>query len=994
MCVLRRPALLAVLTLVMWTGCQQAPEPSPAEGTAVASANPGLRFTEIAATSGLQHRHTSGTLEQRYIVESISGGVALFDVNGDGRLDLFFVDGTRAEGAPEGGGHRLYLNETDPGGSIAYRDVTAESGIAHNGWGMGCAVGDIDNDGDPDLYITYWGEDRLWRNDSADDQIRFTDITASAGLGQTGWGTSAAFADIDRDGLLDLYVTNYLEFDLQAPPADGNWCHFKEVESYCGPEGIPAQADQLYHNQGDGQFEDISKSSGIGAWSYPGLGILFVDIEWDGDLDIYVANDSEPNLLFRNDTAEAGAGPGETIVKFTEIGTRLGVAYSENGLAQAGMGLDGGDVDNDGDIDIYVTNFSDDVNTLYANDGRGWFSDATYATGMGGVVRPFLGWSAALEDLDNDGWLDLFVANGHVYPALQRFPAGLSYTQRNLLYRNQEGRFTEMGLEAGMQRASSSRGAAIGDIDNDGDADIVVANLNDSPSLWRNDAGNVADWIGLQLAGDPSNRDAIGARVRLYAGDLVQTRQVQRGRGFESQFDPRVRFGLGTTGVDSIRIDWPSGHQQTLQSPSTRRYLSITEGDAPIAGPEVSPAATIPDPLAPLAAGTQDRSTSIPDLFDLDDDAAALSRQAGQLYRQGRYDESRTCLERAIELDPQGVRSRINLAMVHFSGTGDFHTAGTILGQALDIDPRRQEAHHLLGKVRLHQNRLADAIASLRKATQLAPSSGEYQGWLGLAYQRQGDNTAAETAYHAAARLSPWDPRPLLNLGRLYERTGLRDSAVVTRVFDTFEQLAPAQRRVDHYKRKLAEYPDHAAAPYLLGRAYEDQNRRQLALANYRQALKLDATYAPALHGLGRMLQVRGRMEEAISAYEQARRQDPNLTGIDNDLGQIYHHQRRFEEAVNSYEHGLRIAEDRTSIPILLANLAMAHAMLGHLELAEDAFERSLELHPDQVDTRDALAQVLMAMSRPEDAAVHWQEILRLQPGHVGARQNLQRLRQ
>lgn len=1003
---------LCVAVAALWLGCQPTGEHDTAPGSsaeapaASSQTTSTLHFTQIATSSGLQHRHTSGTAEQKYIIESISGGVALLDVDGDGRLDLFFVDATRADGAPDGAGHRLYLNETTlPDGPVTYRDVSSTAGITHDGWGMGAAVGDIDNDGDPDLYITYWGADRLWRNDSADGQIRFTDITQAAGLGQTGWGTSAAFADVDGDGLLDLYVTNYLEFDLQNPPADGNWCRFKEVDSYCGPEGVPAQADHLYRNLGDGRFADISQSSGIDRWSYPGLGVLFVDIEWDGDLDIYVANDSEPNLLFRNDTDATG-------VHFAEIGTRLGVAYSDGGLAQAGMGLDGGDVDNDGDIDIYVTNFSDDVNTLYANDGQGWFADATYATGMGGVVRPFLGWSAAFDDLDNDGWLDLFVANGHVYPALQSFPSGLAYAQRNLLYRNDAGRFAETGEAAGLDRISASRGAAIGDIDNDGDADIVVANLNDTPSLWRNDGGNRATWIGLDLVGTASNRDAIGARVRLYAGDQIQTRQVQRGRGFESQFDPRVRFGLGQLSAasgapataDSIVIDWPSGTRQTLHQPATRRYWLVTEDGEPVAGiavpaPTDRSIALAAEVAGDFAAGNL-AAGDVPaaDLgagdaaSDLGGDAAVLRQQAASYYEQGRYGESRACLERAIELDPQDVRSTINLAMVHFSGFGDFEASGKTLDQALEIDPQRREAHHLLGKVRLRQSRLDEAIQSLAEAARLAPTSGEYQGWLGLAYQRQGDHRAAEAAFRASARLAPWDPRPYLNLGRLYETSGLRDSTIAARAFATFEQLAPAQRRVDHYKRKLAEYPDHAAAPYLLGRAYEDQDRGQLAERNYRQALKLEPGYAPALHGLGRLLQARGQLPEAIAAYEQARQQDPDLVGIDNDLGQAYHFTRRFDEAVSAYERGLGKNTDPAFLPILHTNVAMAQAMRGQLEAAQKAFETSLKLDPDQVDTRDALAQVLLARGLRKEAVAQWQEVLRRQPGHAGARQRLQQL--
>ena len=958
-------------------GCESSPSTSPERP---ASADRAIHFTQIAEASGLRHRNISGDPKQRFIVESISAGVAVLDIDGDGWFDLFFVGGTRATDPPEAPSHELYLNEAGHDGR-RFRRVTDESGLSTQGWGMGTAIGDIDNDGDPDLYVTYWGRDQLWRNDSSAGNVRFTEITSAAGIQNDDWGTSAAFADIDADGWLDLYVTNYLEFDVNAPPADGSWCHFKEVESFCGPEGIPAQSDRLYHNLGDGRFEEISQSSGIGSISYPGLGVLFTDIEDDGDLDIYIANDSEPNFLFRNNSSAEE-------IRFEQVGTRLGVAYSEGGLAQAGMGVDGGDIDNDGDRDLYVSNFSDDVNTLYTNDGHGWYTDATYATGMGRVVRPFLGWSTAFADYDNDGWLDLFVANGHVYPALQQVPGGLRYAQRNLLYHNEAGRFTEIGQDIGLHRVSTSRAAAPIDFDNDGDLDLVVANLNDTPSLWRNDGGNVNGWLGLRLIGESSNRDAIGTRVRLFAGDVVQTRQLQRGRGFQSQFDPRLVFGLGASGsVDSLVISWPSGQRQIVRNPPTRRYLEVVEGTQPVEGPQV------PKPTsAPLATSTMP-APAAPEQMKVDEriDAGTLRRLASELYRQGRYEESRRHLERGLEVEEQDVTSHINLATVHFSGRGDYEEATSVLSRALDIDPQRAEAHHLLGKIQLQQSLHEEAIVSLKEAARLSPTSGEYEGWVGLAYQRDGQMDAAEKAYRTAARLAPWDPRPYLNLGRLYEQTD-RDSVTAARAFAEFERLSPAQRRVNHYKRKLAEYPDHPAAPYLLGRTYYEQGRFGLAEKNYKLALQLDPNHAPTLHAAGRLLQDGGKLTEAANAYLRARESDPDLQGIDNDLGQVYHFQKRFDLAVDAYNRALDRTTDAEITPTLLSNLAMAHAMTGQLNQAREVFERSVALKPDQIDTRDALGQVLMALGEVDAAAAQWREILRLQPGNSVARQRLQEI--
>ena len=528
-----------------------------------------IQFADVSAESGLDFVNVSGSAAQDYVLESMSAGAAFLDYDGDGYQDLFVVNGTRLQGSPPEARNRLFHNElgTEANGNRTriFRQVEADLGAG--GWGMGCAAGDYDNDGDVDLYATYWGPNQLYRNDG---DGRFTEGAAKAGVADARWGSSAAFGDLDGDGLLDLYVANYLEFDLRRPPGGGGKCLYKGIYVFCGPGYAPRQADRLYRNKGDGSFADVSAATGVSARSLPALGVIFGDFDEDGDLDIYVANDGEPNLLFRND--------GDW--RLAEMATRAGVAYSKDGVAQASMGVHGGDFDNDGDIDLFATNFSEELNTLYRNEGGGLFRDATIEVGLGGVARPLLGWSTGFVDFDKDGWLDLFVANGHLYPQLDRHFLGFFYAQRNLLYHNQGDRFVEVGENSGSgwRIEKVSRAAALSDFDNDGDVDLFIMNLNDSPTLLRNDSGDRNNWLGLELVGVESNRDAIGAQVRVQAGGLEQVREVHRGYGFQAQHDPRLLFGLGPLErVDWVEIRWPSGRRQVLRDPPLRRYLKVRE---------------------------------------------------------------------------------------------------------------------------------------------------------------------------------------------------------------------------------------------------------------------------------------------------------------------------------------------------------------------------------------------------------------------------------
>ena len=466
--------------------------------------------------------------------------------------------------------------------------------------------------------------------------------------------------------------------------------------------------------------------------------MTFADLDQDGDLDIYVANDTAPNLLLRND--------GDW--RFAEVGLDAGVAFSGTGKDQAGMGVHSGDYDNDGRPDLFVTNFSDDVNTLYRNEGNLRFADATFAAGLAGVVLPYLGWGTGFVDFDNDGWLDLFVANGHLYPQLENYSSGLRYAQRNLLYHNRAGRFAEVGLQTGQAWAIEkvSRAAAIGDYDNDGDADLLFLNLNDAPTLLRNERGNNNHWLGLKLVGTKSNRDAIGTRVQVVTGDLTLVREVQRGYGFQAGHDPRLLFGLGQNQrVERIDIRWPSGRRQVIENPPPRRYLNVREGSDQVAALQPPPTAA-PGMLRPasqnqqtaastrLPSSDQDRQTDpkpAPQIGAPHWDAEDYLQAGKTLYSKGRYDEVRTVLQQGLLQEPNSLPLRIHLGLVLILGLGNYAAAATELERAVQDYPQSVDAHYYLGRAYLGQNRLVAAIQALQQATELDPASWIYHKLVG-----------------------------------------------------------------------------------------------------------------------------------------------------------------------------------------------------------------------------------------------------------------------
>jgi hypothetical protein len=517
-----------------------------------------------------------GRAINRYLLETTGSGVAMFDYDNDGLPDLFFVNGTTLEGFPRGREPRphLYRNR----GGARFEDVTAAAGLSEQwGWGQAACAGDYDNDGFEDLAVTYYGQNRLFHNTG---RGRFDDVTASAGLtdSRTRWGTGCAFLDYDRDGRLDLFVANYIDLDLRtAPTPDSGLCKFKGVAVACGPPGLTGGKNALYRNLGGGRFEDVSEPSGIArANGTFGLGVSTLDFDDDGWIDLYVANDSNPSALYRN--RHDGT--------FEDIAVRAGCAFSQDGKPQAGMGVGVGDYDRNGTMDIVKTNFAGDTSTLYGNTGDGFCEDRTFASGLGLNSR-WLGWGAGFADFDNDGWLDIFLANGHVYPEVRQLRTEAGYEQRKVVYRGVNGKFEDVSERLGPPATvpKAARGAAFGDIDNNGTVDIAVNNVYDAPDLFLTTANPANHWIVVRLVGTVSNRSAIGARVRVVTGGVAQTLEVHGGGSYISQDDLRVHAGLGmATKVDRLEVRWPNGLVEGWKDVPADQILTLTEGRGTPAG--------------------------------------------------------------------------------------------------------------------------------------------------------------------------------------------------------------------------------------------------------------------------------------------------------------------------------------------------------------------------------------------------------------------------
>jgi len=526
-------------------------------------------FVDVASEAGLRDTVIYGAVEgHKYILETIGCGCAFIDYDNDGWMDLFVLSGTRLDGNPDGATNRLYKNNRDG----TFTDVTVRAGLQAAGWAAAVCVGDYNNDGFDDIFCTYFGQNRLYRNNG---DGTFAEVTQAAGLSnpQSRWGAGCSFVDYNRDGYLDLFVSNYVNFSLERAPVPGanTNCNWKGVPVVCGPRGLPPGTHSLYRNNGDGTFTDVSRESGIAAATKCyGMTVVAADLDEDGWPDIYVACDSTPSLLFMNNHDGT----------FREEGVLRGVALSEDGGEQAGMGVGIGDYDRDGHLDLFKTHFADDANGLYHNDGTGNFDDVSRAARIGVETR-YVAWGAGMMDLDNDGHPDLFMVTGNVYPDVERRLPRYPHKTPRAVFRNLGNRtFEELQEEAGpgVAAAHCSRGCAFGDFDNDGDVDVLIVNLNEPPSLLRNDLAGPGNWIKVKLEGVKSNRSAIGARVLVRAGERAEAQALLSQSSFYSCNDPRLHFGLGSARTATVEIYWPNGLHETLPGVAVNQLITVREG--------------------------------------------------------------------------------------------------------------------------------------------------------------------------------------------------------------------------------------------------------------------------------------------------------------------------------------------------------------------------------------------------------------------------------
>ncbi|UCF38266.1 MAG: CRTAC1 family protein [Acidobacteriota bacterium] len=534
----------------------------------VKAESPWPKFVNIAPQAGLTTKMTSGDLRKPFLPESMSGGAAFIDYDNDGWIDIYLVNGSSIEAYREGNNtaeNQLYRNNRNG----TFTDVTGQAGVGDRGWGMGVCAGDVNNDGWEDLFVTNIGPNILYMNQG---DGTFRQLDSEAWKSDQSWSSSCGFGDYDNDGDLDLYVSNYVDFDFINPPVEGPMCQYRGVKVQCGPRGLPGAGDKFYENQGEGTFLDKTAAAGIEQpEKYFGLGVIWADYDADGDLDIFVANDSVPNFLFQNNGDKT----------FFEMGLLTGVSFNEDGKEQAGMGVDFADFDNDGDLDLMVTNFSDDNNTLYQNEGTGQFLDVTYRARLGDVSWQKLGWGIAFIDLDLDGWKDIVIVNGHVYPEVNNYEIGTSFKQQNLVFRNLgNGQFEEMTSQSGLgfEEIKNSRALLPGDINNDGQLDFLITNLDEEPSLLLNDSSAKGHWLIIKLVGRKSNRTAVGSEVTVRTPGMRQFRAVVGGGGYQSQNDYRLHFGVASNEtVEAVEIKWPDGRLQKLENVKSNQILRIEE---------------------------------------------------------------------------------------------------------------------------------------------------------------------------------------------------------------------------------------------------------------------------------------------------------------------------------------------------------------------------------------------------------------------------------
>jgi len=945
-------------------------------------------FTDVTEEAGIDFVHYNGAMGNKYVQETIGPGGAFFDYDGDGDLDIYLINGAPPPEVEmelaERPVNRLYRSE----GNGRFTDVTAVAGGADTTYGMGCSAADIDNDGDLDLYLSNFGADVLYRNDDG----RFIDVTEEAGLGDERWSVSCAFADVDRDGYVDLYVATYFDFfyDNHKICTEGG----RGGQLYCGPQSYDAIPDILYHNDGDGTFTDITEEAGV--WQMQGkeLGVVFGDVDLDGDQDLYLASDRTFNFLFIND----GKG------RFEDQALLAGLAFNEDGEVEAGMGVDMDDFDNDGYPDLFITNFQWESNTLFHNLGDGSFVDETFTTGLGSPSVPFLGWGNQFFDVDNDGDRDLFVANGHLESDVETYQS-TTFPQRNLLFVN-DGRGRLEPVEAVEGTALSlrkiSRGAAVGDYDEDGDLDILVANCAGSPTLMRNDGGSQRNWIRLRLEGTRSNRAAIGARVEMLSGGLEQVDEVRTGSSYLSQSDLRLFFGLGSrTEVDRIRVFWPSGLIEEAEDIRVNQEITLVEGQMRQISREVAEAREVdvsiePDasvatetprkaepgtgrqPQAPQSAAAQPLAKT-PDRKKVE--VPSLGKEAKVHFdrgvawaAQGRSTEAIASYLKAAELVGDHPEIYYNLANA-YARQLNFSRAIELYTQALELDPGHISARHNLAAMHVKQLNFTQAIAEHRKVMELEP--GHVVTYLDLAYIHftRAEYTQAKPLIEKGVELAPDHPAFYRLLGHIY-----------------VEELEFGEA-ADAYKKAVELDSTDASTHAALGKAELKLGNYQAAVDACRRALALNplqraedySALAEKQAISSALISSPGLVKEAYFTLANAYRQ---LGRSDESLRALAEFSRLHKESTHISET-LRLLANAPDDHEARAVLGLLYMRQGRYEEAAEAYRLATRLAPDSSRYHNNLGNAYLRLKEYAAAIQAYTEAVRLDPEYGTARFNL-----
>ena len=891
------------------------------------------KYVEAAAAAGLNFRFRTSATPTKYLIETMGGGVAIFDYDNDGRPDVFFVNGAALKKsqsdaeAPDKSAPEFWNRLFHNNGDGTFTDVTEKSGLRGSGYGRGVATGDYDNDGFTDLLVTSYGGATLYRNNG---NGTFTDVTAAAGLKTSGWTAGAAFLDYDNDGRLDLVICRYMDWNFTS----GAMVCGSDVpggRAYCHPDEFPAASNYLFHNNGNGTFSDVSTASGFGAVKGKALGVAIGDYNNDGFIDIYVANDAVPQMLFRNN----GNGT------FTEVATRAGVAYTEDGKAFSGMGTVFADLDDDGFPDILTTALPYEYYALFQNTGKGQFRYASVSTGLAKLTRPYGGWGIHVFDYDNDGDKEVFIANSHVMDNIEVTQPHLRTMEPPLLLKYSGKQFVNISEGAGdvFAQAWMSRGAAFGDLDNDGDIDIVISDYSGPAHFLRNEGGNRNHWIGLDLRGTKSNRDAIGAKVVLTTGaGRTHYAMVSTAGSYLSANDRRVFFGLGQEqAIREVRVRWPSGIEQALANPPIDRILKVTEGTASAAE----------QMQRGFVLAREGKNTAAIEAFSeavrLDPNLVEAHFSLGVLLaRQGRdrYGEAMHHFLEVLRLNPADVDARVNISNL-LEEEGDLKGSVAEMGKAVGSAPKNPELHLLLGR-KQHKARLyAEAADSFRKALELGGSPARAHYGLGLALKYLGRPDEAAREFEVVLQSDAHDASAHFEL------------ATVLAVQDRVPEA------VAHMEKTVQLKPEMADAWAELGKLYRRQNRDSDAEKAFRTAVKLKPDSMTALYPLARLsddpelfarirelktrdaeagragdlntegvtLMGQGKLDEALAAFRQAFKNDPEFAVAAYNIGVVQARRGNTREATDAFRNAIR----------LRPSFAEAHLGLGlMLKLAGD----------------------------------------------------------